>query len=433
MASLLAAPLDEGEIEDLVSLFPDFTGEVPEDAKYWAKSDLELFLGSNGQLRPRDVAPKAGVVTCPLLSRARQLLAELKVGEATTEYRSWCRHLAERGGLRQAEVLQTVASCSPVQRAERATAVPKVPLVVPRPKQWCGSSWNLDFWQRECRSEWWKARSRSPSFENDRKPADCAALEGGPAEFVDYAKVLQQMDPDCKEDNAMAFPRFTMDAFTAFHGAGRPLLERHWQELSPAGIRDLSPRWIKMFTNIFRLEWMDFLPRFYKISLGAPGSITRLHVSNHGAHSWHTQIEGRRLFFLFSPQETGNLYEEEGRAPEHVEGHAHSVSAVDIFHPNAKRHGRFAGAKAQHVTLCPGETLVIPSGWWHYSVHLEASVTLHHPFWGVQNRARMSEELREAFAASTMPQELVQMAAQNISQLHQRIMADDDDDSDIDV
>lgn len=45
----------------------------------------------------------------------------------------------------------------------------------------------------------------------------------------------------------------------------------------------------------------------------------------------------------------------------------------------------------------------------------------------------MSEELREAFIASKMPLELREMAARNISQLHEHIMEDDDDDSEAEV
>ena len=59
----------------------------------------------------------------------------------------------------------------------------------------------------------------------------------------------------------------------------------------------------EMFRVIFRKQ----LPR---LSLGAPGCISRLHVTNNGAHTWYTQIEGRRLFFLFAPQETSNLAED---------------------------------------------------------------------------------------------------------------------------
>ena len=51
---VLAAPLEQSELDELLSLFPDFKGSLPEEARYWKKSDVELFLGSNGQLRPKE-------------------------------------------------------------------------------------------------------------------------------------------------------------------------------------------------------------------------------------------------------------------------------------------------------------------------------------------------------------------------------------------
>mmetsp|Transcript_35824 Transcript_35824/g.80150 ORF Transcript_35824/g.80150 Transcript_35824/m.80150 type:complete len:429 (-) Transcript_35824:7-1293(-) len=428
MASLLATPLEQSEIDELLALFPDFTGAVPDEARYWKKSDLELFIASNGQLKPKDAQPK--MASCPFLSRARQRLAEMKVGEASAEYLSWCRHFKEH---KPVNVLPGVAGCTPVQTVAKAPAVPKVPVVVSA-KDWCGQTWNMDFWKALGHNMWWTCRSRSPSFEHDRRSADCVDVEGSPPEYIEYMQLLHSMDPDCLEANALAFPRLVMDGWCPFISKeGSCLLEKHWRELSPPGVRDMSPKWIKLFTTVFNMDFMDFFARFYKLALGAPGSISRLHRSNNGAHTWHRQIQGRRLFFLFPPQETSNLAEEEGGPVDHLEGYAASVSSVDIFYPSSKRHTAFVKASAQSVILHPGESLIIPASWWHYAVHLEPSVTLHHPFWGLQNRASFSEELREAFIASKMPAELREVAARNISQIHERIMEDDDDDSDFEV
>ncbi|CAK9026224.1 unnamed protein product [Durusdinium trenchii] len=427
---VLAAPLEQSEIDELLSYFPDFKGSLPEEARYWKKSDLELFLGSNGQLKPKE---KRGAASCPFLSRARQRLAELKIGEASAEYLSWCR-VANEKALRSAGsacAACAASSCTPVETAKEAPAVPRVPVVVPCPPDWCGRSWTMEFWKTHSKGLWWTCRTRSPAFEHDRRASDVVDVEGSPSEYVDYAMLLQEKDPDCLEENALAFPRLVMDGWCPFVSTeGRALLERHWRELTPKGVKDLSFKWMRAFTAVFSLDFIDYLARFYKISLGAPGCISRLHVTNNGAHTWYTQIQGRRLFILFSPQQTEHLAEEEGGAVDHLEGYAASASSVDIFFPNPKRHSSFSNAKAQAVILQPGETLVVPSGWWHYAVHLDASVTLHHPFWGLQNRARISDELREAFIASKMPVEFREMAARNIAQIHEQIMEDDDDDSD---
>ena len=306
MDSLLANPLEKAEIDELLALFPDFKGAVPEEARFWKKSDLELYIASNGQLKPKE-SQAAKAQSCALLSRARQRLAELKIGEASAEYLSWSRHL-QRKPIHQLPGLES--PCAPVQTSSQAPAVPKVPVVIPA-RDWCGSAWNMDFWKSLGQSMWWTCRSRSPAFANDRKAADCVDVEASPPEYIEYARMLQSMDPDCLEDNALAFPRVVMDGWCPFISTqGCALLEKHWREMSPAGVKDMSPKWIKLFTTVFNMDFMDFFNRFYKLALGAPGSISRLHRSNNGAHVWHRQIQGRRLFFLFPPQDTANLAED---------------------------------------------------------------------------------------------------------------------------
>ena len=305
MANLLATPLEKAEIDELLSLFPDFKGSVPEDARFWNKSDLELYIASNGQLRPKEDQGKAK--SCPLLSRARQRLAELKIGEASGEYLSWARHL-QRKQLQQLPSLELMPT--PVQTSTQAPAVPKVPVVVSA-RDWCGQTWDMDFWKRLGQNMWWTCRSRSPAFEHDRKAADSVDVEGSPPEYMEYAQLLHSMDPDCLEENALAFPRIIMDGWCPFISKeGAALLEKHWRDLTPAGVKDMSPKWIKIFTTVFNMDFMDFFARFYKLALGAPGSISRLHRANNGAHVWHRQIQGRRLFFLFPPQDTAILAED---------------------------------------------------------------------------------------------------------------------------
>ena len=137
-------------------------------------------------------------------------------------------------------------SCTPVETAKQAPAVPRVPVVVPCPKDWCGHSWNMEFWKTHSRGLWWTCRTRSPAFEHDRRASDVVDVEGSPSEYVDYAMLLQEKDPDCLEENALAYPRLIMDGWCPFVSAeGRALLERHWRELTPKGVKDLSFKWMR--------------------------------------------------------------------------------------------------------------------------------------------------------------------------------------------
>lgn len=430
--SLLAAPLEEEEIEDLRQLFPEYEGDIPEEARYWSRSDLELFLGSGGQLRPRESAQSSSS-TCALLSRLRLKLADDNVSDLTAEYKSFCRHRKERD---EVHSLPSLAGSTLLQRVARAPDFLKSPVLASSPRDWRAKGWGMDFWKKEYGEEWWKFRARSPAFDDDARgsAADGVAVEGTASEYVDYVRVVQKMDPSCQADSGVAFPRVAMDSWTPFAGAARGLFEDCWKELRPAAARDLTSRWVKMFAGVFNMDWLEFLSRSYRVTIGAPGTISRLHRENNGAHVWFAQLEGRRLFVLFGPREVaaGRLYEESGGLCGGAEGYAAAASPVDLFFPSQRRHPKFAEATAQVAVLRAGETLVVPGGWWHYSVALEPSVTLHHPFWNAQNRIGIVEEFREAFDASKMPPELQEMADRNLQQLRERIRDDDDSDMDDD-
>jgi len=423
--SVLATPLEEADIAEIQARFPDFDGELPEEAKYWSRGDLELFFGSGGQLKPRETA-KTSVPTCALLSRLRQRLAEDTIDEATGEYRSFCRHLRERSEAPHS--LPCAGSCKEVPRAEKPPGLLKAPSVVKCPKDWKAKGWGLDFWRREYGGENWKFRARSPQFEGDQKSADKLAMEGTVAEYVDYVRVVQKMDPSCNEDNMLAFPRVSCDSWCPFVSGARGLFEGCWRALRPAGVTDLSVRWMKLFCATFNMDWLEFMARFFKVTLAAPGAVSRLHVANHRAHVWFSQVEGRRLFFLFPPTDARCLYEETGASCDGPEGYASMASPVDIFHPSQKRHPNFAEAKAQAVVLEPGETLLLPMGWWQYSVALTPSVTLFHPFWNLENRTHLVAELKEAFVDEKMPPELKELSSRHFTVLQGHIADDEDSD-----
>lgn len=64
----------------------------------------------------------------------------------------------------------------------------------------------------------------------------------------------------------------------------------------------------RLLSSAFGSDELESIARYYFVSLRATGTIDRLHAEPHGAHLWLNQVEGRRVFFLFPPQEAGNLY-----------------------------------------------------------------------------------------------------------------------------
>mmetsp|Transcript_23745 Transcript_23745/g.64613 ORF Transcript_23745/g.64613 Transcript_23745/m.64613 type:complete len:438 (-) Transcript_23745:106-1419(-) len=385
--------LDREEINDIRKQFPDFIGEVPQEARFWTREDLEEFFQSRGKKRPTEACSTL-IQSCPLLSRLRLQLAENKVSKALPEYTSYCRHLLQQSHFCN---LPSAASCEPVQRVREAPYPLKEPVtIVPRrDKVAKAEDWSLEFWSTNCSDVPWRCQSRAPAFGNDK--ADPFAMEATIGEYVEYMQVVTNMDGECNEENSLAYPRVHIDGWCPFSTFAFELFEGSWKELSPPGVRDLTPRWCEMYAGILDIgDWKQYLSQFYRIDIGAVGSYTRLHCEKHGAHAWLTQIEGQRLFFLFPPGDAAKLYEEKGGYLELVEGmmmdYATSASPVDPFFPNQKKHSRFAETKARAALLGQGKTLVVPAGWWWCAVVTEPSVTLRHSFWGLENRARIVEE-----------------------------------------
>lgn len=85
-------------------------------------------------------------------------------------------------------------------------------------------------------------------------------------------------------------------------------------------------------------------------------SFPTLHIDYLGVHTQLTQIIGEKDFILYDPEQTKYLYPNDK---------VHTHSPVNIMEPDYEKYPLFNHAKPLKVTLQPGETLFIPSGWWH--------------------------------------------------------------------
>lgn len=100
---------------------------------------------------------------------------------------------------------------------------------------------------------------------------------------------------------------------------------------------------------------------------GAGGGFPFLHYDLYHTHAFLNQIYGRKLFVIYSPQQTGFLYPN----PE-----IPNQSMVDIASPDFTKHPLFAKAVPIKFVLEPGETIFVPAGWWHTTRMLSASITV---------------------------------------------------------
>ncbi len=99
---------------------------------------------------------------------------------------------------------------------------------------------------------------------------------------------------------------------------------------------------------------------------GGQGSKVTLHYDIDMSHVFLNQIHGRKRVILFAPDQSRLLYR-----------HPYTVASyVDVNRPDLVRYPALAFAKGYEVMLKPGETVYIPSGYWHYIEYTDGGYSI---------------------------------------------------------
>lgn len=106
----------------------------------------------------------------------------------------------------------------------------------------------------------------------------------------------------------------------------------------------------------------DFSKKFIFMFFGCKNSVTPMHYDPDLRYLLHTVFHGKKRVVLFANEESRNLYKHP----------FNSRSYVDVDHPDFTKFPRLKKATGHQAILLPGETLFIPSGYWHYMVYEEA-------------------------------------------------------------
>ncbi len=116
-------------------------------------------------------------------------------------------------------------------------------------------------------------------------------------------------------------------------------------------------------------DWAPkMLKQFPMMFFGGEGSNVFLHYDIDMSHVFHTHFVGKKKAILFPPKYKKELY----RIPFGV----HNNEDIDIDDPDFDKWPALRKVEGFEADLKRGETLFMPSGWWHYMKYLEGGFSL---------------------------------------------------------
>lgn len=100
---------------------------------------------------------------------------------------------------------------------------------------------------------------------------------------------------------------------------------------------------------------------------GTGGHFPTLHFDTLYVHAFITQIQGDKEFTVFPPDQARYLYPKPDR---------HNQSQVNVEAPDLDRFPQYRNATPHRFVVGPGETVFMPSGWWHVTRLLTPSIAV---------------------------------------------------------
>jgi hypothetical protein len=104
-----------------------------------------------------------------------------------------------------------------------------------------------------------------------------------------------------------------------------------------------------------------FIDSFPFMFFGGQGSSVALHYDIDLSHVFLSQFHGRKRVVLFEPQQSRNIYQ-----------HPYTVASyIDVNKPDYDSFPALKNVIGYEGMLYPGETLFMPSGYWHYIEYVD--------------------------------------------------------------
>ena len=116
-----------------------------------------------------------------------------------------------------------------------------------------------------------------------------------------------------------------------------------------------------------------FLDKHPAMFFGGEGSETFLHFDIDMPHIFHTHFNGKKHVLLFANKWKERLYK--------LPYATYALEDYDISHPDFENFPALDGVEGIECYLEHGDTLFMPTGWWHYMRYLEGSFSISQRAW----------------------------------------------------
>lgn len=116
-----------------------------------------------------------------------------------------------------------------------------------------------------------------------------------------------------------------------------------------------------------------FLDKYPNMFFGGKGSITFMHYDIDMAHIFHTHFNGRKHILLFDYKWKERLYQ--------IPFATYALEDYDIENPDFEKFPALDGVEGIECYLEHGDTLFMPTGWWHWMKYLDGSFSISLRAW----------------------------------------------------
>lgn len=116
-----------------------------------------------------------------------------------------------------------------------------------------------------------------------------------------------------------------------------------------------------------------FLDSYPNMFFGGKGSVTFLHYDIDMAHIFHTHFNGRKHVILFENKWKDRLYQ--------IPYATYALEDYDVEQPDFEKFPALKGVKGVEAFLDHGDTLFMPTGYWHWMKYLDGSFSISLRAW----------------------------------------------------